>query len=78
VKTPELLIDHGHNNLQNLHGVLYQPRGAWTKLENGAGNLSASPLQLLTGAVIGSSGADYVQLTSPSMPLVRYLPVLIQ
>jgi hypothetical protein len=73
-----LLIDHGHNNLQNLHGLLYQPRGAWTRLANGGGNLSTSPLQLLTGAVIGSSGADYVQLTSPTIPAIRYLPVLIQ
>ena len=76
--SPEFLIDHGHNDLQNLHGVLYQPRGAWLKIENGAGNLSSSPLQLLTGAVIGSSGADYIQLTSPTNPLIRFLPVLIQ
>jgi hypothetical protein len=76
--SPELLLDHGHNNLQNLHGLLYQPRGAWTRLASGGGNLSTSPLQLLTGAVIGSSGADYVQLMSPTSPAIRYLPVLIQ
>ncbi len=68
--SPELWLD----NLQNLHGLVYQPRGAWTRV---SGALSTSPLQLLTGAIVGS-GAGSVQLTSPTRPAIRYLPVLIQ
>lgn len=77
-QSPQFLLDHGHDDLVGLHGVLYQPRGAWFMLENGGANLSNSPLQLMTGALIGSSGNDHVQLTAPSVPLIRYLPALIQ
>jgi hypothetical protein len=76
--SPELLLDHGHNNFENLHGVFYQPRGAWTLLEHGSANIANSPLQLMTGAIVGASGNDSAQLTSPTNQLVRYLPVLIQ
>jgi hypothetical protein len=68
--SPQLLIDNLKNNL---HGVMYQPRGAWTLVKNG----STSQLQLMTGAVVGSS-TGYVQLTSPTNQMIRYLPVLIQ
>jgi hypothetical protein len=68
--SPELSL----NNLQNLHGLIYQPRGAWTKV---SGAVSTSSLQLLTGAIVGTGGGS-LQLTSPTRPAIRYLPVLIQ
>ena len=74
--SPQLFFDHLQNNL---HGVVYQPRGAWTlvKYGNPGDRLSKLQVQLMTGAVVGSD-TGYLQLTSPTNQMIRYLPVLIQ
>jgi Flp pilus assembly protein TadG len=67
-----------------LHGVWYQPRGAYLDIANGNVGVNCPnsggqcPLQLVTGAVIMASGTSRVVLLGPDNPLITYKAVLIQ
>ena len=56
-------------------GAIYQPRGAWTKLQ-GSGVYSG-PLQIITGAMT-LSGTPQVTLTSTSDPISTFRTALVE
>ena len=71
--SPELSIQASPNI--NLYGVVYQPRGAWTKLSGGSGY--SGPLQLIAGAVDLQGGAD-LNLQSLATPILMQMVALIE
>jgi Flp pilus assembly protein TadG len=70
------------NTKWGLHGVYYQPRGAWTDLGNGNTGINCGaascPLQLITGALFMGNGNTRMVLAGPNNPLISYKAVLIQ
>jgi Putative Flp pilus-assembly TadE/G-like len=75
--SPELKLNDG-NGSAVLTGAIYQPRGAWFTVNPGNFGVDTSPLQLITGALLGGGGNTNITLWSPTNSLVTYLPVLIQ
>jgi hypothetical protein len=65
-----------------LHGVYYQPRGAWIDLGNGNTGINCGaascPLQVITGALFMGNGTTRMVLAGPTNPLISYKAVLIQ
>jgi len=82
--SPEFVTNHGNGNM-TLTGVLYQPRGAWIRLEAGGAGIYTSPLQIVTGAVVCANpsggrgcGNAGIMLTGPTAPIIKYVTALIQ
>jgi hypothetical protein len=65
-----------------IHGVFYQPRGAYLDLSNGNTGIncgaSACALQVVTGALFMGNGDTRMVLLGPDNPLITYKAVLIQ
>ena len=70
------------NTKYAIHGVFYQPRGAWLDLGNGNTgiNCNAGPcaLQVVTGALLMGNGTTRMVLLGPTNPLISYRATLIQ
>lgn len=79
--SPGVTMDPGNGNIA-VHGVYYQPRGAWLEFVHGTTGFSCGasncPLQVVTGALIEDSGDTGLLLSGPANPLIRYKVSLIQ
>ena len=79
--SPGVSMDPGNGNIA-VHGVYYQPRGAWLEFVHGTTGFSCGaancPLQVVTGALIEDSGDTGLLLSGPANPLVKYRAALIQ
>jgi hypothetical protein len=79
--SPQFVMSNGGLAL-NLHGVLYQPRGAWAFLDSGGSSSNGNVrLMMVTGALTcGNSGCGgtSVTLLGPTSPIVVYVATLIQ
>ncbi|MEN6534867.1 MAG: pilus assembly protein TadG-related protein [Bryobacteraceae bacterium] len=56
-------------------GVIYQPRGAWTRLQ-AAGNYNG-PLRIVSGALL-TGGSGILELTGPTVQTVTYVTALVE
>ena len=79
--SPGVTMDPGNGNIA-VHGVYYQPRGAWMEFVHGTTGFQCGPgncpLQVVTGALIEDTGDTGLLLNGPTNPLVRYKVALIQ
>jgi Flp pilus assembly protein TadG len=79
--SPGVIFDPGNGNIA-VHGVYYQPRGAWLELVHGTTGFSCGasncPLQVVTGALIEDTGDTGLLLAGPANPLIKYKVSLIQ
>ncbi len=75
--SPGLSMSDG-NGTAVLKGAIYQPRGAWYEINPGTTGVTNSPLQVFTGMLDGGGGNTNFTLIGPSVPVISYLPVLIQ
>jgi hypothetical protein len=81
--SPGIQMDPGNGNIA-VHGVYYQPRGAWMEFVHGTTGFSCGkntpqcPLQVVTGALVEDTGDTGLLLAGPSNPLIRYKVSLIQ
>jgi Flp pilus assembly protein TadG len=80
--SPGVAMDAGNGNIA-LHGVYYQPRGAWMEFVHGTtgftcGATTNCPLQVVTGALIEDTGGTGLLLSGPTNPIVTYKTALIQ
>ncbi len=80
--SPGIAMDAGNGNIA-LHGVYYQPRGAWMEFVHGTtgftcGGTTNCPLQVVTGALIEDTGGTGLLLSGPTNPIVTYKTSLIQ
>jgi Flp pilus assembly protein TadG len=71
--TPELLIQA--SPFANWGGMIYQPRGAWTRVQ--ATGDDTGPLMIVTGAMRLQGGGN-LTLTGPSTPLTIYTVALVE
>jgi hypothetical protein len=71
--SPEFFFEASNN--ASLTGIIYQPRGAWTKID--ASSNYAGPLQLITGA-INMQGSGVLNLGVPTLPFVRRTVSLVE
>jgi hypothetical protein len=71
--SPEFFFEASNN--ASLKGIIYQPRGAWSRIDAGA-NYSG-PLQLITGA-INMQGSGTLNLGVPTLPFVRRTVSLVE
>lgn len=79
--SPGITMDPGNGNIA-VHGVYYQPRGAWMEFVHGTTGFSCGPsncpLQVVTGALIEDTGDTGLLLAGPANPLIKYKVALIQ
>ncbi len=80
--SPGVTMDPGNGNIA-LHGVYYQPRGAWMEFVHGTTGFSCGattncPLQVVTGALIEDQGGTGLLLAGPTNPIITYRTALIQ
>ncbi len=80
--SPGVSMDPGNGNIA-LHGVYYQPRGAWMEFVHGTTGFSCGanpncPLQVVTGALIEDTGGTGLLLAGPTNPIITYRTALIQ
>jgi hypothetical protein len=71
--SPEFFFEASNN--ASLTGIIYQPRGAWAKID--ASSNYAGPLQLITGA-INMQGSGVLNLGVPTLPFVRRTVSLVE
>jgi len=78
--SPGVQLTNGNVKI-GLHGVYYQPRGAWIHFGNGNTGINCGaadcPLQLVTGALIMETGDTRMVLSGPTNPLLTFRPTLI-
>ncbi len=77
--SPNFTLDHGNAGM-TMKGVLYQPRGAWMTINAGGAAVANSPLQVITGSLVFTTGGGNtnVVLLGPTNPAIIFRTALIQ
>ena len=71
--SPKFLYESSAN--LNLHGAIYQPRGAWLQL--GGNPNTHARIQIVTGMILDQGGGQ-LDLQPTDAPLIKYITALIQ